>query len=173
MRAVPAGNDFNDDLISALLSLDDDNATTTMTATTRSPADNECDHVSLASLGGGGRQHQQHQHRQHAPSAASFTCGNMLAEVLPDGRLQFTRLSDNKILLQEIAPRSFTSNPSLPVKGFFSLSASFEAAPADKAEVERIYGLGQHTSGSFTTTHNNPQKIYMRTNCMARARLDH
>lgn len=173
MRAVPAGNDFRDDLISALLSLDDDNATTTMTTTTRSPADNECDHVSLASLGGGGRQQHQHQHQQHAPSAASFTCGNMLAEVLPDGRLQFTRLSDNKVLLQEIAPRSFTSNPSLPVKGFSSLSASFEAAPADKAEVERIYGLGQHTSGSFTTTHNNPQKIYMRTNCMARARLDH
>ena len=69
---------------------------------------------------------------------ASLINGNLKADVLSDSRIRFTRISDGKVLIQEIVPRRFGKS-SAPFDDFFSLDASFQSAQAT-GEIERIYG---------------------------------
>jgi alpha-D-xyloside xylohydrolase len=75
----------------------------------------------------------------------SVTSGNLRAELGADGRLSFTRLHDSKLLLSEATPRSLApTNTTPPLPGFLGLNVTFKAV-AD----ERIYGLGQHKTGTL------------------------
>lgn len=97
--------------------------------------------------------------------------GNLRAAVGNDGRLTFTRVSDETVLLQEqvfvenvrtfflqahsllclqIVRKIEPTVLSPPIPGFYSLDLAFNAV-----EGERIYGLGQHAKlpwdGNFPT----------------------
>ena len=110
VRAIPNGtSSFRDDLVSALDQHPDDGTIA----------------CKIQSLG-----------ESDAPQ--SLVNGNLKAEVLPDSRIKFTRVSDGKSLLQEIRPRRF-GNAAIPFNDFFSLEASFEGAPSAE-ENEKLYG---------------------------------
>ena len=76
------------------------------------------------------------------PPPPPVTSGNMRVSVGSDGKLSFTRASDNKLLLREKAVRVLAPTKTTPpVPGFLSLDMTFEAVKG-----ERIYGLGQHAA---------------------------
>jgi alpha-D-xyloside xylohydrolase len=116
IRAVPTGHTIRDDLVSALVPLT--NISSTRVA---------CPTIDLKQ------------------SNATITSGNLKVAMGNDGKLVFTRLSDNKVILMEKTVRQLnpaTTNPPLP--GFYSLDLNFEAIPG-----EQIYGLGQHKTGKL------------------------
>jgi len=134
VRAVPSQSmRFRDDLVSALV------PQSTVASTSGVYFDESaCLKVSLT---------------QDGPS--NVTNGNLMAKVLADGRLEFIRVSDNKILLSERHVRKLVptvTRPPLP--GFSSVDVSFKAFAS-----ERIYGLGQHRSGSLNNKNTGPLKF--------------
>jgi len=128
VRAVRTGGSFKDspDIISALLP----------------PAANADADVNCSTI--------VHDSSQQATPAAllSVTSGNLKAAVGSDGKLAFTRISDNTLLLAEKTVRVLQptiTTPSLP--GFDSLAMVFNAVKG-----ERMYGLGQHAAFDWDKT---------------------
>ena len=126
VRAVPLGNAFRDDLVSALVPVPSP-AGAAGAAAGAGAAAPPCVAVSL---GAGG---------------TNFTSGNLRAEVsaAAGGLLSFWRVSDGARLLTEQSVRTLrptVTRPPLP--GFYALQLAFEPVAG-----ERIFGLGQHKTG--------------------------
>ena len=103
VRAVPSGDSFRDDLVSALVPPTDGFAAA------------ECGTVVLSAAG------------------QTVTSGNLQATVGADGLLTFTRLSDKKVLLSEASVRSLTPTTTVPEReGFYALNISFHATEGER-----------------------------------------
>ena len=136
VRAIPAtgGYVFRDDTVSALVQ----------------PADGvvavgRCRKTEHSQ----GQMHRQEQKQEQQ----TLTNGNLRATVGDNGLLTFTRVSDNRVLVREISPRTMTplsfASPSQKHQKaryppLFSLDMALSVAPG-----AGIYGLGQHKTGQL------------------------
>jgi len=143
VRAVTLGETFRDDLISALLPVPNgdgvDEAADAHPNNARAPQKKGADCAAIVDLAV----------HEHSPLTfpPSLTNGNLRVAVGADGRLTFTRVSDNFVLLREKTVRVLAPAEGLPVPGFSTLDLSFEAVAGEK-----IYGLGQHAKLAWDKT---------------------
>jgi len=115
VRAVPAENQFRDDLVSALVDK------STFSTSTHNNNGHACITVELSP--------NQDNERQ------SLESGNLRGTLTENGRLEFTNIAEDRIILTEIKPRQFLSTDD----DFYGLNVTWDS-PTD----ERLYGLGQH-----------------------------